>query len=81
MKQATDKIKLKSDHLKYERLHVMENQLNPARFCRVHRSYIVNLKYIKKLENVTRDSKVLFLSNGQKIPVSRSGYERLMKVI
>ena len=64
--------------LKYERLSRLENMLDPQQFLRIHRSYILNLKYLKKIEPVTKDSRVALLSNGQQLPVSRSGYKRLI---
>jgi two-component system LytT family response regulator len=46
-------------------------------FVRVHRSYLLNVEYLQGLERATKDNFVAVLRNGQRIPVSRAGYERL----
>ena len=63
--------------LKYERLSRLEGLLDPQFFLRIHRSYILNLKYLQKIETFSKDSKVAVLRNGVQLPVSRSGYRRL----
>jgi DNA-binding LytR/AlgR family response regulator len=60
--------------LKLERMSVLENQL-PENFKRIHRSYIANINFITRIE----DQKNAVLNNGQKIPVSRSGYTKFFK--
>jgi two-component system LytT family response regulator len=47
------------------------------RFLRIHRSYIVNLERVVKLEPYGKDSHVAALQNGTQLPVSRAGYARL----
>jgi two-component system, LytTR family, response regulator len=64
-------------HLKQQTISSLETALDPARFLRIHRSYIVNLEKIAKIEPYSKDSYVVVLANGQQIPVSRSGYARL----
>ncbi len=65
------------DYLKTQSLAELITQLDPARFVRVHRSYLLNLDFLQSLERATKDSYVAVLRNGQHIPVSRAGYERL----
>ena len=48
---------------------------------RVHRSYLLNLDYLQSLERASKDNFVAVLRDGQQIPVSRSGYERLSGLI
>jgi len=72
---------INDSYLKYDRISRLEASLDKDKFCRVHRSYIVNLAYIKKIESISKDSRILVLKDKSKIPVSRSGYERLIKVI
>lgn len=63
--------------LKSQRLSELEAQLDPARFLRVHRSYLLNIEVISRIEPATRDSHVAILGDGTRIPVSKSGYQKL----
>ena len=64
-------------HLKTQALSDLEESLDPARFVRVHRSYLLNVERIARIEPYGADSKVAILKDGRAIPVSRSGYARL----
>jgi two-component system LytT family response regulator len=55
--------------------------LNPELFVRIHRSYIVNLERVTRIEPYGKDSKVAILANGVKLPVSRAGYGRLKALL
>lgn len=68
-------------HTKQQTLAELEKLLDPARFVRVHRSFIVNLESLARVEPYARDSRVAVLKDGTKIPVSRSGYERLKELL
>lgn len=61
--------------LKTQTLSELEKQLNPAEFVRIHRSILVNLKYLDKLVRSPRDE--VILKNGVSLGVSKSGLERL----
>ena len=50
-------------------------------FLRVHRSYIVNVGAIARIEAPTKDSWCAVLKDGKRIPVSRSGYQRLREMM
>jgi two-component system LytT family response regulator len=65
------------EHLKAQRISELETQLDPACFVRVHRSFIINLAALQGLERTDSDGHVARMRNGKRIPVSRSGYERL----
>jgi two-component system, LytTR family, response regulator len=65
------------EHLKTQRISELEAQLDPARFVRVHRSFIINLTALVGLEKTDSDAYVARMKNGKRIPISRSGYERL----
>ncbi|WP_367269822.1 LytR/AlgR family response regulator transcription factor [Roseateles sp.] len=69
------------EHLKNQRISELETQLDPTRFVRVHRSFIINLAALQGLERTDSDAHVARMRNGKRIPVSRSGYERLRKAI
>ncbi|HSR69993.1 MAG TPA: response regulator [Acidobacteriota bacterium] len=63
--------------LKQQRMAYYEKHLPQGRFVRVHRSYILNLDRLARLELYAKDSRIATLRDGSKIPVSRSGYARL----
>lgn len=63
--------------LKKKTMNYFEQTLNPADFLRVHRSFIVRLQQITRVEPYEKGSHVALLKNGKKIPLSRSGYSRL----
>jgi two-component system LytT family response regulator len=64
-------------HIKQQPLGELEALLDAMRFIRVHRSYIVNLESLARVEPYAKDSRVALLKDGTRIPVSRAGYERL----
>ena len=65
-------------YLKKETLSGLEKRLDGRRFVRIHRSYLLNIDYLSKIEPYAKDSKIAVLKNGKTLPVSRSGYQRLM---
>ena len=68
-------------HLKQQTLSELEQLLDPTRFVRIHRSYILNLDSLAKVEPYAKDSRVAVLKDGSRIPVSRAGYERLRELL
>jgi len=67
--------------LKQQTISSLEESLDPKQFVRVHRSFVVNLERIGKIEAYTKDARIAILSDGAKIPVSRAGYLRLKDVM
>lgn len=67
--------------LKSERLSRAEELLDQRQFCRVHRSHIINLHFLKAIEPYSKESKVVKLADGTVIPVSRDGYQRLKELL
>ena len=65
------------DHLKTQRISELEEQLDPQQFVRVHRSFILNLAQLQGVERTESNAYAARLRSGKRIPVSRSGYERL----
>ena len=63
--------------LKQETMKYYEENLPDSDFVRIHRSYIVRVQQIKKLEPYGKDSYVAVLASGDRLPVSRSGYKNL----
>ncbi|MGB9470722.1 MAG: response regulator [Candidatus Acidiferrum sp.] len=68
-------------HLKQQTISGLELALDPALFVRIHRSYIVNLERVVRIEPYAKDSKVAILTSGVKLPVSRAGYARLKTLL
>lgn len=67
--------------LKHQRMAHFEAQLPGHQFVRVHRSYIVNVQHIHKVELYEKENYCVILRNSAKIPVSRSGYAKLKTVL
>ena len=68
-------------HLKAQRLSTLEERLDPKRFIRVHRSFILNIDRLRSIELYAKDSRIAILEDGTKVPVSRSGYSRLRELL
>jgi two-component system LytT family response regulator len=63
--------------LKQQTLNDLEAALDARAFVRIHRSFLLNIAHLAKIEAFTKDSRVAVLADGTQLPVSRSGYERL----
>jgi len=68
-------------HLKQQTIASLEACLDPNCFVRVHRSYIVNLERVVRIEPYGKDSRLAILADGARLPVSRSGYARLQSLL
>jgi len=68
-------------YLKQKTMKYFEDNLDEAHFIRVHRSYIVRISFIKQVELFEKDSYKLILHDGNKIPVSKSGYAMLKDIL
>ncbi len=68
-------------YLKQQTIASLETRLDPLRFVRIHRSYIVNLERIARIEPYAKDSRVAVLRDGTQLPVSRSGYAKLKELL
>ena len=68
-------------HLKQDTLASFETILDPHRFIRIHRSYILNIDRLVRVETYAKDSRMAILRDGAKLLVSRAGYERLGKML
>ena len=63
--------------LKNKTMGSFEKTLDPQLFVRIHRSYMVNIQEITRLDPYEKENYVALLKSGEKIPVSKSGYSRL----
>ena len=68
-------------YLKDQTLASAEATLDPARFVRIHRSFILNIDRIAKVELYAKDSRMAILRDGTRLPVSRAGYARLSELL
>jgi two-component system LytT family response regulator len=68
-------------YLKQQTLGDVETVLDPSQFVRIHRSYILNIDRLARLELYAKDSHAAILRDGTRLPVSRSGYARLNAVL
>ncbi len=68
-------------YLKQQTIAGVEQRLDPSLFVRIHRSVIVNLERVARIEPYTKDSRLAILADGTKLPVSRAGYARLKELL
>ncbi|MEO8100361.1 MAG: response regulator [Acidobacteriota bacterium] len=71
----------KKMYLKQQTLANLETQLDTRKFVRIHRSYVVNLERIARIEPYTKDSRVAVLQDGTQLPVSRAGHAKLKEML
>ncbi|MEM8996419.1 MAG: response regulator [Acidobacteriota bacterium] len=68
-------------HRKSDRMARLEAGLDPRQFVRIHRSYLLNVERLSKLELYAKDSRLAILRDGTRLPVSRAGYARLRELL
>lgn len=84
LEAADDYVKIftaEGSFLKKKTMGYFEQSLQAFQFVRVHRSYIVNTQLITRIDAYEKDSHLLLLSTGAKLPVSKAGYARLKEVL
>lgn len=67
--------------LKKKTMSFYEQSLDENQFVRVHRSYIIQLSQLTRIEPLEKDTHLALLKNGTKIPLSKSGYTKLKTVL
>ena len=67
--------------LKTQKISEIEEQLDPKNFVRVHRSFIINLAHLQGIERQGADRHLARLRSGKRVPISRSGYEKLRLLV
>jgi len=68
-------------YLKKKTMNYFEGILDAKLFARTHRSYIVNVQQITRIDAYEKENQVAILTTGVKIPVSKSGYMKLKSVL
>lgn len=68
-------------HLKKKTMTYYEETLDPSVFFRTHRSFIINLQQLTKIEPLEKNTFVVILKNGKKVPLSRSGYSKIKDLL
>jgi len=84
VKAQDDYLELKSEgrsYLKQQTLASLAAGLDPKRFVRVHRSHLVRLDLLARLEPFGKGSHVAVLADGSRVPVSREGHARLKELL
>jgi two-component system, LytTR family, response regulator len=67
--------------LKNKTMQYFENLLDSRQFVRVHRSYLVQVQQIVRIDPYHKDTFTAILRSGARIPVSRTGYPRLKAIL
>ncbi len=84
LEAADDYVKIftkEGHYLKKKTMQYFEQTLSQQQFARIHRSYIINLQLITKIELLEKENYIAVLSTGLQLPVSKSGYTRLKSVL
>ena len=68
-------------YLKQQTVSSLEASLDPKSFVRIHRSYLVNLERVARLEPYGKDTHVVILSDGARLPMSRAGFTKLKELL
>lgn len=67
--------------LKNKTMNFFEQTLDPRQFVRVHRSYMIAIPQITRIDPYEKDAHLAILKSGAKIPVSKTGYGKLKQVL
>jgi two-component system, LytTR family, response regulator len=67
--------------LKNKTMSYFEKVLDPQQFVRTHRSYIINIQLITRIDPYEKENFVAILKSGAQVPVSKTGYPRLKAVL
>ena len=84
LEAADDYVKIftaEGSFLKKKTMSYFEQSLQAFQFVRVHRSFIVNTQLITRIDAYEKDSHLILLSTGAKLPVSKAGYAKLKEVL
>jgi two-component system LytT family response regulator len=68
-------------YLKNKTMNFYEQTLDSNQFVRVHRSHIIHIKHITRIDLYQKESHLAILKSGKQIPVSKTGYIKLKEVL
>ena len=69
------------EYLKEQTLGELERLLDAAKFVRIHRSFILNLDRLARVETGERENRIAILTDGRRLPISRAGHTRLSALL
>jgi two-component system, LytTR family, response regulator len=84
LEAADDYVKIHStdgNYLKNKTMSHFEKALDGQQFARCHRSYMVNVQHIVRIDPYEKDGHIAILKSGAKVPVSKTGYVKLRQVL
>lgn len=84
LEAADDYVKIHTsdgNFLKNKTMGHFEQVLDGGQFVRTHRSYIVNVQRITRLDAHEKESWLALLTTGDRVPVSKAGYAKLKGVL
>jgi two-component system LytT family response regulator len=84
LEAADDYVKIHTKEgafLKNRTMSHFEKQLDPQQFVRTHRSYMVNVQQITRIDPYEKEAHIAILRTGAHVPVSKSGYAKLKQVL
>lgn len=84
LEAADDYVKIHTQEgyfLKNKTMTYFELSLDTEQFVRSHRSYILNIQQITRIDPYEKDNHIAVLKSGAKVPVSRTGYVKLRQVL
>jgi two-component system, LytTR family, response regulator len=84
LEAADDYVKIHTkdgSFLKNKTMGHFETVLNKNQFVRTHRSYMVNVTEITRIDPYEKDNHLAILKSGGRVPVSKTGYVKLKSVL
>jgi two-component system LytT family response regulator len=80
LEAADDYVKVvthEGSFLKNKTMSFFEQTLDPQQFTRVHRSYMLNVNQVTRIDPYEKENHLAILRSGAKVLVSKTGYPRL----
>lgn len=84
LEAADDYVKIHTqagNFLKNKTMSYFEKVLDPSQFVRTHRSFILNVQQVTRIDPFEKESHICILQSGAQVPVSKTGYTKLKEVL